>query len=46
MSNERNIEQDRKFWYEKGKWHGSMKIFWISLILNFLTLILTYGGNK
>ncbi len=42
----RNIEQDRKYWYAKGRWDGSMQIFWIMLIINFLTLILTYGGNK
>lgn len=29
MSIERNIEQDRKYWYTKGKWDGSWKTFWI-----------------
>ena len=28
MSIERNIEQDRKYWYAKGKWHGSWQTFW------------------
>jgi hypothetical protein len=46
MSNDRNIKQDREYWYAKGKWHGGMRVFWIMLILNFLTIILTYGGNK
>lgn len=46
MSNERNIEQDRKFWYAKGKWHGGMQTFWLMFISMLITLILTYGGNK
>jgi hypothetical protein len=46
MSNERNIEQDRNYWYSKGKWDGGMRVFWIMFILIFLTIISTNGGNK
>jgi hypothetical protein len=46
MSNDRNIEQDRKYWYAKGKWDGSFNTFWIMYLLLLLTIFLTYGGNK
>ena len=45
MNNERNIEQDRKYWYAKGKWDGSWKIFWILFIL-MTAMFLAKGGNK
>lgn len=45
MINERNIEQDRKYWYAKGKWHGSWQTFWILFIL-MTAMFLAKGGNK
>lgn len=40
---EKNIEQDRKYWYAKGKWDGSWKTFWICFgiqaILNYYLII-------
>ena len=43
MSNERNIEQDRKYWYAKGKLDGSWRAFWvcfwIQTLINFYLMI-------
>ena len=43
MSNERNIEQDRKCWYAKGKLDGSWQAFWvcfwIQTLINFYLMI-------
>jgi hypothetical protein len=44
--NERNIEQDRKYWYAKGKWDGAWFTFWGIFILHILTNIITYGGGN
>ena len=50
MSNERNIEKDRKYWYAKGKWDGSWNtfwiMFWIMYLLLSLTTFITYGGGE
>ena len=46
MSNDRNIEQDRKYWYAKGQWNGGWKVFWVCFIAHIIATILTYGGNK
>lgn len=42
----RNIEQDRKYWYAKGQWDGGWKAFWICFLAQLIINILTYGGNK
>ena len=43
MSIERNIEQDRKYWYAKGKLDGSWQAFWvcfwIQTLINFCLMI-------
>ena len=52
MSIERNIEQDRKYWYAKGKLDGSWQAFWvcfwIQTLINFCLMILevTMSNNK
>lgn len=46
MSNEKNIEQDKNYWWYKGDlWHGSRRGFWIMFILLIL-MKLAYGGKK